>query len=99
MAVSDRISVEHPRQGYHSLSALLGLKVRLSSREVLGKVVDLMVDLDLPLPEVVSLVYRHPWGKERWCVAWAQVASVLPHEIVLKPDTESTQCPARSCAM
>jgi len=92
---SDRISAEHPRQGFHSLSALLGLKVRASTREVLGKVVDLMVDLDLPLPEVVSLVYRHPWGKERWCVSWTRVQSILPSEIVLKPDSESAHVPAR----
>ncbi|MBI5571991.1 MAG: magnesium transporter [Desulfomonile tiedjei] len=95
MAVSDRISVAHPRHGFHSFSALLGLKVRASSRQVLGKVVDLMVDLDLPLPEVVNLVYRHRWSKERWCVAWSQVQSILPSEIVLNPDTASTHVPAR----
>ena len=96
MAVPDGISAaDHSRQGFHSLSALLGLKVRASTREVLGRVVDLMVDLDLPLPEVVSLVYHHPWAKERWCVPWTQVDSIVPSEIILKPDTESTHLLAR----
>ncbi len=70
------------------LSGLLGKRVRSSGKEVVGKVVDLMVDLDLQQPEVVSLVYRGRWSKQRWSVPWSDVVPALPHEIHLKPEAQ-----------
>ncbi len=53
---------------------------------MLGKTWDLVVDLDLPEPEVVKLVYRPRWSLERRCVPWASVASLALSKTVLKDD-------------
>ena len=66
------------------LSGLLGKKVLSSTGEVLGKVSDLVVDLDLPHPEVVNLVWRRSWSKERFCISWAEVSSVQDSGIILQ---------------
>ncbi len=80
--------VEDTRTTSCYLSELLGNRVRSSGKEAVGKVVDLMVDLDLPQPEVIGLVYRARWSRQRWSVPWSEVVPVLPGEIQLKPEAQ-----------
>jgi CBS domain-containing protein/sporulation protein YlmC with PRC-barrel domain len=72
-----------PDQCY--LSALLFTKVYSAERRVLGKTIDLRLDLELPQPEVVGLLYRPAWSRETWSVPWSEVDSVASTAIVLKP--------------
>lgn len=76
--------MEAARPETYYLSTLLAKKVLSAEGKRLGKALDLLVDLDRPLPEVVQLVYRHYWSSERWCVGWGDVASVDPSGIRLK---------------
>ena len=72
------------------LSDLLQKKVLSASGEVLGKVWDLVVDLDLPEPEVMKLVFRRSLlSKRTACVPWTAVADLLPESINLSPDSDS----------
>ncbi len=72
------------------LSDLLQKKVLSASGEVLGKVWDLVVDLDLPEPEVMKLVFRRSLlSKRSSSVPWKAVADVLPGSITLSPDSDS----------
>jgi magnesium transporter len=82
--------VEDSRTASFYLSDLLGSRVRSSSEAIVGKVVDLMVDLDLQQPEVVSLVYRGRWSRQRWSVPWKAVGVILPHDIILKLEAQPT---------
>ncbi len=66
------------------LSGLLATRVLSAEGKVLGKTLDLLVDLDRPQPEVVKLVYRHSWSRERWCGNWTDVELVEPRGIRLK---------------
>jgi magnesium transporter len=80
--------VEDSRTTSCYLSELLGKRVRSFGKEVVGKVVDLMVDLDLQQPEVVSLVYRGLRSRQKWSVPWSDVGQLLPDGIHLKPDAQ-----------
>lgn len=72
---------------HHYLSSLIDRKVYSGqAARVLGKSSDLVVDLDLPQPEVMMLVYRRQWSKERFCVPWSDVVGVAPSGIMLKTD-------------
>ena len=66
------------------LSQFLGKKVLSSTGKTVGKVWDLIVDLDLPQPEVVKLVWRRLWSLERFSVSWSEVSSVEKSGISLK---------------
>ncbi len=69
------------------LSSLLSTRVVAGPNEnVVGVTSDFLLDLDRPEPEVVTLIYRRRWSRERWSVPWSSVASVLPSRVVLKPD-------------
>lgn len=51
---------------------------------------DLVVDLDLPEPEVMKLVIRPSlFSRKRACVPWAAVTEVLPETITLSPGSDS----------
>ena len=76
--------MEAARPETYYLSTLLASKVLSAEGKRLGKALDLLVDLDRPQPEVVKLVYRHYWSRERWCVTWSDVASIDPAGIRLK---------------
>ncbi|HMK33989.1 MAG TPA: CBS domain-containing protein [Desulfomonilaceae bacterium] len=71
-----------PEQFY--LSSLLSIKVVTAGQRILGKTIDLSLDLDLAQPEVVGLLYRSTWSYQRWSVPWNEVESVTPSGIVLK---------------
>ena len=75
------------------LSALLGKRVRFPGEPLLGKVSDLMVNLDLAQPEVVNLVYRSCWSRKRWAIPWADVAAILPYEIHCRPGAQPSLVP------
>jgi magnesium transporter len=69
------------------LSSLLSTKVVAGPDEnVVGKTSDFLLDLDKPEPEIVTLIYRGRWSRDRWFVPWSSVASVLPSRVVLKSD-------------
>lgn len=72
------------------LSSLLSTKVHSSDRSVLGKTIDLKLDLDLPQPEVVGLIYRQAWSHDRWSVSWDDVDTILPLGIVLRANASPT---------
>ncbi len=76
------MEASHPETYY--LSTLLSMEVLSAEGEALGKALDLLVDLDRPQPEVVKLVYRHWWSRERWCVNWHDVASMESARVMLK---------------
>ena len=77
------MEVSHIEQLF--LSSLLSAKVYASAEgPLLGKSSDLLVDLDQALPEVIQLIVRLPWSRERVCVPWKEVDTVLPSRIVLK---------------
>lgn len=76
----------------HFLSDLLQKKVISASGRVLGRVWDLVVDLDLPEPEVMKLVFRPSLlSRRRSCVPWKAVSDVLPKVITLQPNAEPPQ--------
>jgi magnesium transporter len=87
--------VEDSLPSFYHLSELLGKKALSFNRQMVGKVADLMVDLDLPQPEVVQLVYRLPWVKARWCVAWKDVASFSKSEVRFSADAVPALLPAK----
>jgi magnesium transporter len=77
--------LEGPRIEQLFLSSLLFLRVYSSAGgPALGKSADLLVDLDQPQPEVTQLILRRPWSRERVCVSWNEVESILPSRIILK---------------
>ena len=74
----------------HFLSDLIQKKVLSASGEVLGKVWDLLVDLELPEPEVMKLVFRPSLlSRKTACVPWNAVSDVLPEAITLSPDSDA----------
>jgi len=68
------------------LSTLLAQKVISADGVCLGRARDLFVDLDLPQPEVVKLVYRGAWSRRLWVAPWKDVDALLPSGIKLKAD-------------
>ncbi len=93
--------MEGPRIERLFLSSLLSVKVYSSAEgPLMGKSADLLVDLDQPQPEVIQLVLRRPWSRERLCLSWREVESVLPSGIILKegagPATPLTREPQSS---
>lgn len=78
--------MDSSRPASHYLSNLLAQKVLSSAGgSVLGKVRDLVIDLDAPQPEVVTLIYRRLWSTELWCLPWKDVDQVDESGIILKP--------------
>jgi magnesium transporter len=73
------------------LSALLSTRVYSAEKRVLGKTLDLRLDLDLLHPEVVGLLYRPALSRERWSVSWSEIDKALPSGIVLKPGAIPTK--------
>jgi magnesium transporter len=78
------VQLENNRSQGYFLSELLGKRVRTSSGDVVGKVWDLVVDLELPEPSVVRLFWRRSWSLERWGVNWADVSSIDSSGITLR---------------
>lgn len=80
--------MENPRLESHYLSTLLGTKV-VSGKDgtVLGSTRDVVLNLDKPQPEVVSLVYRGKWSRDMWSLPWDAVESVGASRITIKSDT------------
>ncbi|MGB6065288.1 MAG: hypothetical protein WBG50_10795 [Desulfomonilaceae bacterium] len=66
------------------LSKLLARKILSAEGNVIGKALDLLMDLDRTQPQVVKLIFRHFWSLERWTVNWSDVASVDQAGIRLK---------------
>ncbi len=72
------------------LSGFLGKKVLSSTGKTVGKVWDLIVDLDLPQPEVVKLIWRRLWSLERLSLPWSEVLSVEDSGIILQSQNRPT---------
>ncbi len=79
------------RPAWLYLSSLFSRKV-LSGVEgtVLGKLRDLVVSLDAPHPEVVTLVFRPLWSTKLSCLPWTDVDKVDHSGIILKPNRTVT---------
>jgi magnesium transporter len=75
----DAVQAEH-----YYLSSLIERRLVSADGLLLGKTWDLVVDLDLPDPEVTKLVYRVGWSTEKRSVPWRDVAGVDPGRITLK---------------
>jgi sporulation protein YlmC with PRC-barrel domain len=82
------LEASYPETYY--LSTLLARKILSAEGKVLGKALDLLVDMEQPQPQVVKLVFRHSWSLERWSVNWSDVASVEQAGIRLKAGTIPT---------
>lgn len=80
--------MENNRLQSYYLSGLLARRVRVSSGDAVGKVWDLVVDLELPQPSVVKLVWRRSWSLERWSVDWTEVSSIDSSDITLRATAE-----------
>ncbi len=76
--------METPQVHQHYLSSLIKAKIASKSGDDLGRLWDLVVDLDLPEPEVVKLVYRRFRPREYWYVDWELVDSIELSRITLK---------------
>lgn len=76
--------METLRTDQYYLSNLIDSKVVSHDDETLvGISSDLVVCLDDPEPEVVTLVIRQKWSKQRLCTPWADVHNVAPRKIVI----------------
>jgi magnesium transporter len=73
------------------LSDFLGKKVLSPTGKTLGKIWDLVVDLDLPHPEVMKLVWRRSWSLELFSNSWSEVLSVGDTHVVLKSEDHSAR--------
>lgn len=69
-------------------SSLLGAEVYWPTGRLVGRVSDLLVDLDRALPEVAYVVYRRPWSLDQCSVPWDQVRNVQPTAVTLKINIE-----------
>jgi magnesium transporter len=88
--------METPQPHQHYLSDLMKVKIVSNSGECLGRLWDLVVDLDLPEPEVVKLVYRRFWSKQHWYVNWNEVDSIERSRVTLKVDSGDSTPPTKS---
>lgn len=68
----------------HCLSYLLVRRVYSESGQRLGKVSDLILDLEKSIPEVVGLVYRRGYSSHRFCLPWSDVVDLAKHLIVVR---------------
>jgi magnesium transporter len=69
------------------LSDLLIRSVHEEMGESLGKVSDLILDLDRPAPEVVGLIYRRKFSTRRFFLAWDNVVALDKSLIIVKKDS------------
>jgi CBS domain-containing protein/sporulation protein YlmC with PRC-barrel domain len=84
MAIEQRVE---PRQlEQHFLSELIGRRVVSARGTVLGGLLDLVVDLDFPEPQVTKLVYRRRWSRDRLCFPWTDIGEIGVSTITLKTE-------------
>ncbi|MGO9118338.1 MAG: magnesium transporter MgtE N-terminal domain-containing protein [Desulfomonilaceae bacterium] len=63
--------------------------------KILSKIWALGVDLDLPQPEVVRLVWRRLWSFERFSIPWGELVSVEDTRVVLQREDQSVPFTSR----
>jgi magnesium transporter len=68
------------------LSELLQAPVLTAEGRRLGRLQDLVVNLELPEPEVTRVVFRKPWSKIRLTIPWEGVGSLYPGPVELRAD-------------
>jgi magnesium transporter len=61
---------------HHYLSNLLSRRVYSEDGERLGKVNDLILNLELPIPDVVGLVYRREFSSHRFYLSWDSIVNL-----------------------
>ncbi len=66
------------------LSDLLVRRVYLETGECLGKISDLILDLEKALPEVIGIVYRRGFSRRRFCLRWLDVVDLSNSLIVIR---------------
>lgn len=76
--------MEESRVDYTYLSNLLGKKVHSDQGLPLGKIRDLVVNVDAPQPEAMMLVLQRFWSRERQSAPWETVDRIIPAGVVLK---------------
>ncbi len=81
------VRLEYTRLESYYLSTLLAAKV-VSGKDgtVLGKMRDVVLNLDRPQPEVVGIVYRGRWSRVLWRIPWSAVESFTLEEISIKAE-------------
>ncbi|MBI5249500.1 MAG: magnesium transporter [Desulfomonile tiedjei] len=87
--------MEEARLDYTFLSSLLNERVLSSEGRVLGRIKDLVVNVDLPQPEAMMLVFRRTFSLEEQSVPWDAVYRVLPTEVTLKEDASPQPVPSK----
>ena len=60
----------------HYLSSLLARRVYSENGNQLGKVNDLTLNLEMPIPEVVGLTYRPEFSRRRFYLSWNEVVNL-----------------------
>ena len=71
------------------LSKLLCLRVNSEDGERIGKVSDLILNLEMPVPEVVGLVYRPQFSRLRLYLSWENVLDLDSGSVIIKKASDS----------
>jgi magnesium transporter len=87
--------LEVPRVDYIYLSNLLNKRVLSSDGRILGRIKDLVVNVDLHQPEAVMLVFQSRMSRDRQSVPWEAVERVLPNEVTLKVNSVPQPMPPK----
>lgn len=86
MGRQQELFVETTKSKQFYLSELMGMNVVSAQGMALGKAYDVVVDMDLPEPEVRKLVYRRKWSRKDLTVPWQAVDRIEKDAIVLKSE-------------
>ncbi len=87
--------MEDPRLDYIYLSSLLNTRVVSPDGRVLGWTKDLVVNVDLPQPEAMMLVFGPRLSRVSQSVPWEAVDRVLPNGVTLKENASLQPMPSR----
>lgn len=87
--------MEVPRVDYIYLGNLLNKRVLSSDGRILGRIKDLVVNVDLHQPEAVMLVFQSRMSRDRQSVPWEAVERVLPNEVTLKVNSVPQPMPPK----
>jgi magnesium transporter len=87
--------LEESRVDYTYLSSLLNKRVHSDQGRALGKVRDLVVNLDAPQPEAMMLVFQQVWSRELRTAPWDTVERIIPTGVVLKENAVPQPMPPK----
>ncbi|MFH0957265.1 MAG: PRC-barrel domain-containing protein, partial [Pseudomonadota bacterium] len=71
---------------HHYLSNLLSRRVCSEDGNWIGKINDLTLNLEMPIPEVVGLTYRRELSGRKFYLSWAEVANLDDGLVMVKKE-------------